>query len=760
MPSQNINPTLTRKDTISLITSRKSVSFHLVSTRNTRSSHHCVNFQIDKSGRFNEANRSTLKMELVLESKMNPWIVDAKDIQLEDIEDFKGTLFQTNTKIQSFVSKKKGPELLISGPKGFGKTLLLKLKKDLLRGTGVQLLPENHTVDRPIGTPPIFSMKDNQDLLEDEQYWKSIWLLAISVTLLKSHYEIDDYKKELVAIKSDSLRGLILNPKMVSACDLFDSFLRLSRKEYLLSYGDFGSFLTPELRSIHSPMAYFIDNVDEYFEHALAFRDNAAVSKNIAHSFWTNAQLGLANAAREINGINSHLKIYATIRREVVQSAQKRNPLGLQLRGSTVELSYEKDDLIEVLRKNILAEQDDLLAEPRNRDELAAFFGPSNLQIEHRYTNEDEPVEDFLVRHTLLRPRDIAVLGGSVSDIPPSRRTISTIRETVNTESASVAESYLAEARPHIANFNDEALFKLLSSNVISSKKVSEISDEYDRRIALLEGVEQTERHVFCDLYRLGLLGYVFSSKKTEPKVQKFAQVGSVPVKPKRCMPKASTYLVHPILYDYIGRFNPDFLSKINSLNIVGNGRPWREFNDVCFVIKGDIAKYSEIMADADLADSFPSFFEEIVGSACRNLMHYRIEGGDSLVVVDRNSINVISAFEEINSALESSVFQRRLRAGGDAGIIRYDYKNEKPTDFRGGAFRTAGRLEPVGIPGELVVTERFKDFAGRFEGCSFTRLTADELPKARSMGGRFDLAKNETEESIIETLYRAEGKN
>lgn len=690
---------------------------------------------------------------------MNPWVIDAKDIQLSDIDNFQETLFQSNSRIQSFVTRKNGSELLISGPKGFGKTLLLKLKKGLLRGTGVHLLPENHTVDRPIGTPPIFSFRDNHDLLNDEQYWKSIWLLAISVALIKSSPNSIDGENAIGEVASDSLRRFLLNKKLISACDLFDSFLRLQRKDYLLAYGDFGSVLTPELRSIHSPVAYFIDNVDEYFEHALAFQENAAVSKNIAHSFWTNAQLGLANAAREINAINSHLKVFATIRREVIQSAQKRNPLGLQLRGSTVELSYDKGDLIEVLRKNISAEADERLVNSLDKNEFSAFFGAENLLIEHRYTNEDEPVEDFLVRHTLFRPRDVAVLGGSISEIPPYRRSINTIRETVNAESANIAESYLAEARPHISDFNDEALFKLLTKNVLSAEEVGNISKEYDRRVAALEGVEVTDRHVFCDLYRLGLLGYVFAAKAKEAKVQRFAQVGAIPVNPKQCIPRAETYLIHPILYDYIGRYNPEFLSGIDSLNILGEGRPWRESNDICFVIKGDVAKYSEIMADADLADSFPKFFSETVAAACKTLMYFRVEGGDSVIAVDRNSINLIHAFEEINQCLEDSIYKRKLRAGGDAGIIRYDYQDDKPTDFRGGALRTAGRLEPVGVPGNLVVTERFRDFAERFNGCKFTLLNADDLPKARSMGGRFDLAKNDSEDSIIETLYRAEGK-
>ena len=137
----------------------------------------------------------------------------------------------------------------------------------------------------------------------------------------------------------------------------------------------------------------------------------------------------------------------------------------------------------------------------------------------------------------------------------------------------------------------------------------------------------------------------------------------------------------------------------MNSLNIVGNGRPWREHEDIHFVVQADIAKYSEIMENADLNETFPAAFEEMVNSNTKNLLHAEISSGDAILLIDRNWKNVVLAFQQIDKELNESIYNKRLRAGGDAGIIRYDYDKEKLVNLRGGSLRNAARIEPIGNP-------------------------------------------------------------
>lgn len=317
-----------------------------------------------------------------------------------------------------------------------------------------------------------------------------------------------------------------------------------------------------------------------------------------------------------------------------------------------------------------------------------------------------------------------------------------------------LAENYLTDARVSLTDILEDVIFSLLRTNVLTRAEMQEISIEYDRRAASILGTME-QRHIFCDLYRMGLVGYVMTSGKNEARTQFFARPGSIALEPKSCIPESEYYLVHPVLYDYIAGFRPDFLHEIDSLNIVGHGRPWREMEDIFFVLKADVAKYSEIMANPDQAPSFPSFFKKTVDECCRNLFCVEIEGGDSLLLIDRNWMSVARAFTQIDEKLQRSIYQRRLRAGADAGIVGYSLNgNKKPCDLRGGALRKAARIEPIGIPGRIVASEYFVACAEQIMHCSASELSPEQLPKAQASGGKFDLAKNATEPTQLERLF------
>jgi hypothetical protein len=442
------------------------------------------------------------------------------------------------------------------------------------------------------------------------------------------------------------------------------------------------------------------------------------------------------------------------VRQEAFQISRRRDALALQILGNTLQLEYDFDDLKEVLLKNIEAEDGRNLVAPSAQDNLERFFGNRASLIEHSYTNEDESVIDFILRHTLMRPRDIALLGGRIAEIPPSRRTANNVRDAVYAASVELAENYLADARISLTDIFEDVIFSILRTNVLTRDEMHEISVDYDRRVASILGTME-QRHIFCNLYRMGLVGYVKTSGKNEAKTQFFARPGSIALEPKSCIPESDYYLVHPVLYDYIATFRSDFLHGIDSLNIVGHGRPWREVKDIFFVLKADVVKYSEIMANPDLAPSFPAFFKRIIDEHSKNLFCVEIQGGDSLLLIDRNWMSVAKAFTQIDEKLQKSVFQRRLRAGADAGIVGYSLNGKKkPVDLRGGALRKAARMEPIGIPGRIIASEYFVAFAEHIMPCNASELGPADLPTARFSGGRFDLAKNTTEPTQLERLF------
>src|SRR4029434_665584 len=57
--------------------------------------------------------------------------------------------------------------------------------------------------------------------------------------------------------------------------------------------------------------------------------------------------------------------------------------------------------------------------------------------------------------------------------------------------------------------------------------------------------------------------------------VQRFLRPGEGTLEPDGVLPRATHYLVHPVLSDVIGQVNPAYVARIDRTNIVGYGRPW-----------------------------------------------------------------------------------------------------------------------------------------------------------------------------------------
>jgi replication-associated recombination protein RarA len=83
---------------------------------------------------------------------MKPWVVDAKDIEPEDLDQFHGQLLHLNNQIADFLDPSSTEAMLIIAPKGFGKTLLLKAKRQSMRALRT-MLPSGRWSTSPVPTP-------------------------------------------------------------------------------------------------------------------------------------------------------------------------------------------------------------------------------------------------------------------------------------------------------------------------------------------------------------------------------------------------------------------------------------------------------------------------------------------------------------------------------------------------------------------------------------------------------------------------------
>ncbi len=686
---------------------------------------------------------------------MKPWVVDAKDIEPEDLDQFSGQLLHLNNQIADFLDPATTEEVLVIAPKGFGKTLLLKAKRQSMRDRYRTMLPERALVDKPSANPDLMSHREYGAVRETEAYWKALWSIALTLAVEKH--------LGLCPELSGPLEKLVRNEHLRSACDLFTNLLALSRDAYFTAFKDYVALLLPIFRRIHSSVAIFIDNIDEYFEDFLASDlIDTEEQRSVYRSYWHFAQVGIALSARDLHAINNHVKIFVSIRKEVFQRTFLGNPLGLQLAGSALDLQYAREDLIEIIRKNIEVERKRALVDPHARDPWVRFFGQDATRIVHQSTGDEEDVVAFWIRHTIGRPRDIMFIGRDLAAIDPRRRTRETVRAQITRSAAAIAQGFITEMSPHLALFDREILFRLIRRNVIPRAELAELSQEYDRLFSAKQGGrDPIACHVFASMFKIGLLGYVGMHPETAELVQYFRHPGEVPLDRDDVLPEAEQFLIHPSLDLLIGSYNPEYFRNLDKLNVIGVDRPWRAAREILFVLKGDVRGAGAILQDPVAGSSFPAFFAEAVTEAGRDLVIAQAANGDSTLLIDPNPRQVVIAALTLRQRLLRSAYGCDMRFGGDAGFVEIAGEGESAQARTGLALLVAARLEPHAPPGTILVTGQFveawRDLLGA-GGLSAPTVEPHEVPLLRESDGRFDLAKPGGEAPMLRRLRLLDG--
>src|SRR5262249_26098732 len=164
------------------------------------------------------------------------------------------------------------------------------------------------------------------------------------------------------------------------------------------------------------------------------------------------------------------------------------------------------------------------------------------------------------------------------------------------------------------------------------------------------------DRHVFCALYRVGLLGYVQHDRVRGQWTQRFLRPGEATLEPDGILPRSPHYLWNPVLSDVIGRVNPAYLERIDRANIVGYGRPWHETDNAvavatsvstCCVLKADVYGFANLMlAGAD--GPVRKALEEAVAAWAPSAAIAETGGGDSLLIAHDDPASLAAAARHI----------------------------------------------------------------------------------------------------------------
>ena len=117
---------------------------------------------------------------------MQAWIIDASEMDAEDILSFRSNLLHPNPEIRSFLKPDNKGTTIVIAPKGFGKTLLLKAKRLSIHDKYTHILPSGALVEKPSGLPSVIPTSDYGDLRDSEGYWRSVWLLSFTIAVLKA----------------------------------------------------------------------------------------------------------------------------------------------------------------------------------------------------------------------------------------------------------------------------------------------------------------------------------------------------------------------------------------------------------------------------------------------------------------------------------------------------------------------------------------------------------------------------------------------
>ncbi len=637
---------------------------------------------------------------------MRAWTVDADDIRVAD--DFNEALLHRTPEIDGFLRSDRDDKFIVIGTKGFGKTLLLKAKRILYQREGRAVcLPTWSLLDKPIGDK-IFSRESLAFLVVSPLPWSKIWLAAIALSVLKHVGGLSDLKV------CPALAALVADDQLHSVIDHFIRLLELTPSDLQRCGTDTDGHLVPRLRAVTAPVAMFIDGVDEYFnKHVEGPANHPSVTGELSPNVWHFAQLGLVEVAYQLRRINHHIKVFATVRKEAYARLVKTTVMSQQYRGSAVDIAYSPQSLREIFINNVRLLKSDVMASPERwrADPLESFLGRTT--VTDAYTREEEPAFEYICRHTLLRPRDLMTIGERLSALRPrERQSEIRFKEVVHQAATEIAYEYLAEIAPHVGDLELEQLMRRLPGNVLTRDEMETIFVEH----SLATGGE--ERHVFCALYRVGLLGYVVYDRVRGAWAQRFLRPGEATLEPDGMLPQAPYYLLHPVLHDVIGRLNAAYQQRVHRANIIGYGRTWNETEGasgatsahMLCVLKADVHGFGSLMhehSDGPVRQAL----EDALRQSARGATAAEIGAGDSVLVVHEDPIALARIARQIMEDVYEAAGQPRLRVVLHHGevLMQADAGHTPPIVGGGDAILRTARAEPHVEPGQIWVTEAFR---------------------------------------------------
>jgi hypothetical protein len=501
-----------------------------------------------------------------------PFVIDASNLHIND-EDLSLLLFENNL-VKVFLESDSNS--CISSAKGFGKTFLLKVKRQKIqKNTSIHCIPQSQELDT-IGDISI--SKNLLSILSDYHKWVALWKISISLSVIKAECKenreyntaisntfrtLDETSKKSSEINNKSLYGILEQGFCDTPCEILSYILSFGNKGLLKMIKRVPNVMAAFNRVNHA-YAIFIDSIDEKLISCLYSEEESSTKSIRARTnIWYYAQYSLLEAIHNLSKTVSHIKIHCGIRQEVIQD-HSRCPTDLhqQISNLVTKIDYSCKDLKEMFYKYVdcLDESYLICPEHKKNDKSMAFFGREF--IENINVKENEDPFYYIYRHSLKRPRDIMDMCIAICERSDIRKDINEFRRTVNNKAVNILEYYLHNIEPFIVDeFNKDSIEsfinKYIDTNIFVKEGLIEICSKYNTTACPRNKCDQCkEQHPFCTLYNIGLLGYIKSNKGINDinvMEQYFLPPGHslYPVK-ATLPPESKLYFLHPAVYDWL----------------------------------------------------------------------------------------------------------------------------------------------------------------------------------------------------------------
>ncbi len=488
---------------------------------------------------------------------MRPWTLDADAF---DIDQIPSNFIVRNGKIENFLDLSQ-TQLFLLGPKGTGKTLLLRYKayqysKRIESGsekTAFVAGGSNELVESLVFNVPVLS---NNELivLSEKREWLKVWKFSLSLIIARR------CGLDLI----ESLETMLSNfPKSYGLSDVVSEILSNVSKYITSDYLDKATKeLQASLRQIKGSFAIFIDRLDQALNACLERSEDHYLDDSSGNNYhflvWRHAQTGLLQSCYEMYTSNRHIKIFCTARKESLDMKYLRE----NLREYATELEYNYEELKEIFKNNIRLIPKTKIFNGSSKNPFERMFG--FVDVPHLHAKDEngkpriEEIFGLIHRHTFGRPREIVVMGRKIyEDVidrdnyrsMTSSQQIEKIRRKVDDTAYEILfEDYTNEIVPSFKEEIFEDFIEKVKSNVFTAKQLENI-DEED-----------------CNyLFRLGLVGYVKNG------VQYFIPAANYVNNQNIKIDLCEFYLVHPAADRRLQRNNL-FDEFYNDSNIIGSG--------------------------------------------------------------------------------------------------------------------------------------------------------------------------------------------